>query len=62
MIFQVSGPGPLICLGQTVLIKAAFSKTLICRLIVMREIKTVLDERRAGICIVADTITANPWI
>ena len=62
MIVQVAGPSPLICLGLTVLIKPAFSKTLVGRLIVMCEIKTVLDERRAGVCIVADTITANPWI
>ena len=62
MIVQVAGPGPLICLGLTVLIKAAFPKTLIGRLIVMYEIEVVFDERGAGVGIVANTIASDPRV
>ncbi len=62
MIVQVACPGPLICLRLTVLIQAAFSKTLIGRLIVMCEIKVMFDERGAGVGIVANTIASDPRV
>jgi hypothetical protein len=43
-------------------IDAFIAEGLVGRLIVVGKVKVVLDERGAGISVVANTITANPRI
>ena len=62
MIVDMSRSGTKFGLGLAVLIAASFPKTFIGRLVVMREIEIVFDERGAGVGVVADTIPANPGI
>jgi hypothetical protein len=62
MIVQMARAGAEFCLGLAVLIQARFPKTLIRRLIVMCEIQIVLDERGAGVRIVADTVPSHPRV
>src|SRR5208283_2061595 len=43
-------------------VKAASAKTFISKLIVVREIKAVLDQWGTGVGVVANTIATDPWI
>ena len=62
MIVEVARAGAKFHLGLTVLVQAAFPKTLISRLVVVREIQIVFDERGTGVGIVADTIPPDPGV
>jgi len=62
MIVQVARAGAKFRFGLAVLVTVGFPKTLIRRLIVMCEIQIVLDERGAGVGIVANTIPSDPGV
>jgi hypothetical protein len=62
VIVEVARTGAAFRLRLAILVKAAFSKTIVRRLVVMREVKVVFDKRGAGICVITDTITSDPWV
>ena len=62
MIVEVPRLGAKFGLGLAVLIAASFLKTFIGRLVIMREIEIVFDQRGAGVGVVAYTIPPNPGI
>jgi len=62
MIVKVASAGTKSSLGLAVLVTAGFPEAFIGRLIVVREIQIVFDERRAGIRIVADAIPSDPGV
>ena len=62
MVVEVARSSAELHLRLAVCVAPGFPKTFICRLIVVCEIKAVLDEGRASIRIVADPIAPNPWI
>jgi len=62
MIFEVARARSKFVFYLAVLIESAFAKTFVCGLIVVRKIKTMLDERGARIRVVADTVSSNPWV
>ena len=62
MIFEVARAGAKFTFDLSIFIESAFAKAFICKLIVVCEIKTVLDERGAGISLITNPIPANPGI
>ena len=62
VIVEVARTGAELCIRLAILVKAAFSKTIIGRLVVMGKIQTVLDEWCAGIRVVANTVATYPWV
>ena len=62
MVVEVSRAGAKFRLGLPVHVTAAFAKALIRRLIITCEIQIVLDERCAGVRIIADTIPSDPGV
>jgi hypothetical protein len=61
VIVEVARAGAESRLRLAILVKAAFSKTIIGRLVVMGKIQTALDEWCAGIRVVANTVAPYPW-
>ena len=62
MVVEVARASAKFRLGLAVLVKAAFPKTVIGRLIIVREIQIVLDERGAGVRVIADAIPSDPGV
>jgi len=62
MVVEMSGARAEHGLGLAKGIEALLAEGLVGRLVVMGKVEVMLDERGAGISIVADTIAANPRI
>jgi hypothetical protein len=62
MVFEMARTSPKLRLWVAVLIKTVFPKAIISRLVVMREIQTMLNERGAGVSVVANTVPADPRV
>jgi hypothetical protein len=62
MVVEVPGARAEEGLGLAKGIEAFLAKGLVGRLIVVAEVEIVLDQRGAGVSVIADTITPNPRI
>lgn len=62
MIVEMARHRSEFCLGLAVFVAASLPKTIIGELIIVREVETVLDQRRTSIGVITHAIPANPGV
>jgi len=62
VILQVAGGSEVFDEYVAMLVVAGLAETFIGKFVVLSEVEAVLDERGAGVGIVADTVAADPGV
>ena len=62
MVVKVTRASAKLRLWLQAFIAPGGPKTVVCKLIIVREIQTVFDERSTGVCVIPNAIAADPRI